>query len=67
MSDMVVAILLGRKGSKGIRDKNRTNLLGRPAFHYPILAAKNSRYIDKIFVSTDDELIIEESKKRRYQ
>ena len=63
MTEKTVAIVLGRKGSSGIRDKNTMNILGRPAFFYPLLAAKNSKYIDRIFVSTDHETIIEGSKK----
>ena len=64
MSDIVVAIVLGRKGSKGICDKNTMDILGRPSFHYPILAAKNSNYVDKVFVSTNHELIIEKSREQ---
>lgn len=50
-----VAILLGRKGSKGIPGKNTMRICGRPISHYPILAASNSKYISNIFLSTDDE------------
>ncbi len=63
MSNQVVAITLGRKGSKGVRDKNTMGILGRPAFYYPLLAAKNSKYINKTFVSTDHEDIINGAKK----
>ena len=62
MNDLVVAIILGRKGSKGVRDKNTMDILGRPAFFYPLLAANNSEYIDKTFVSTDHETIIDGAK-----
>jgi CMP-N-acetylneuraminic acid synthetase len=58
-----VAILLGRKGSKGIPGKNTMNLCGKPISHYPMLAASNSKYISNIFLSTDDEDIKIESKK----
>ena len=50
-----VAILLGRKGSKGIPGKNTMRICGRPISHYPMLAASNSKYISNIFLSTDDE------------
>jgi CMP-N-acetylneuraminic acid synthetase len=63
MSEINVAILLGRKGSKGLPDKNVMSILGRPAMHYPILAAKHSRYVDKMYVSSDDERIFEEASK----
>ncbi len=58
-----VALLLGRKGSKGLPGKNTMSILGRPSNHYPIMAALNSRYISDIFVSTDDERIKDEAKK----
>lgn len=57
MSSTTIAILLGRKGSRGLPGKNTMEILGRPAFHYPILAALNSRYVGKTFVTTDDERI----------
>jgi len=63
MNEMVIAIILGRKGSKGVKDKNIMEILGRPAYHYSILAALNSNYIDQIFMSTDHETIIDGAKK----
>ena len=55
---MIPAILFGRKGSVGFPGKNLFKVLGRPLILYPLLAAKNSQRIDKIFVSTDDEEIM---------
>jgi len=63
MSGMTVAILLGRKGSKGLPGKNVIPILNRPAMHYPILAAINSKYVDRIFVSSDDECVFGEAAK----
>ena len=54
---MITALLIGRGGSTGLPKKNIKPLLGRPLMIYPILAAKNSKYCDKIFLSTDDEEI----------
>lgn len=59
MTAPIVALLLGRKGSKGLRDKNVLPLFGRPSFTYPLMAAKNSRHVTHVFVSTDHEGIIE--------
>ena len=56
---MIAAILFGRKGSVGFPGKNLFPVLGRPLCEYPLLAAKNSTQIDKIFVSTDDEKIMQ--------
>lgn len=58
MKPKSITILLGRKGSKGVPDKNVMEIMGRPAYHYPILASKGSKYVDEIFVSTDHEEII---------
>ena len=63
MSLDTIAILLGRKGSKGLPGKNTMQLLGRPISHYPIMAALNSRFVTDIFVTTDDEDIAAEARK----
>tara|TARA_B100000315_G_scaffold253684_1_gene293026 strand:+ start:642 stop:1400 length:759 start_codon:yes stop_codon:yes gene_type:complete len=62
MKNKFVAIILGRKGSKGVPDKNVMEILGRPAFIYSFLAAKNSKYVDQIFVTTDHDEIIEKAR-----
>ena len=55
---MIAALSIGRKGSEGFPGKNTHRVLGRPLCAYPILAAQNSKFIDRIFVSTDDEEIM---------
>ena len=57
------ALLMGRKGSKGLPGKNTMLILGRKVMHYPLMAAQNSIHVEHIFTSTDDEEIAEESKK----
>jgi len=59
----IVSIICARGGSKGIPQKNIQPLLGKPLIAYTILAAKDSKYIDRIIVSTDDEEIVEVAKK----
>jgi CMP-N-acetylneuraminic acid synthetase len=56
-----IAILLGRKGSKGLPGKNTMKILGRPISHYSIMAAQNSKYVSEIYVTTDDEDIMAEA------
>ncbi|MDC1049141.1 hypothetical protein OAQ80_06500 [Flavobacteriaceae bacterium] len=56
---MIPALLIGRGGSTGFPNKNITNFVGRPLMTYPIMAAKNSRLVDEIFISTDSEQIRE--------
>lgn len=59
---MIVALLIGREGSQGFPGKNITPILGRPLMVYPILAAKNSKFVERVYVSTDSEKIKEISK-----
>ena len=60
---MIVAILIGRKGSRGFKGKNTVKLFGKACCEYPLIAAKQSRYIKKIYVSTDCPKIKRVSKK----
>lgn len=57
MSYKTLAVILARGGSKGIPKKNIYKICGHPLISYSIEAAKNSKYIDKIVVSTDDQKI----------
>ncbi|MFC1621033.1 cytidylyltransferase domain-containing protein [Candidatus Omnitrophota bacterium] len=52
---MIVALLLGRKGSVGFPGKNLYPVLGRPLALYPMLAARLARSVDKVYISTDCE------------
>jgi len=56
---MIAALLLGRKGSVGFPGKNLYPVLGRPLMIYPLLAALKATKVDKAYVSTDDEQIME--------
>ena len=56
---MIAALLLGRKGSVGFPGKNFYPVLGRPLMEYPLLAAVNAKRIDAVYVSTDDEKIMD--------
>lgn len=56
---MITALLLGRKGSIGFPGKNLYPILGRPLMVYPLLAALKATKVDKVYVSTDDEQIME--------
>ena len=56
---MICALLIGREGSSGFPGKNLLNVLGRPLCSYPMIAAKESKYIDRIYVSSDSEKIKE--------
>lgn len=58
----IIALIPARGGSKGIKDKNIVLLKGKPLIQYSIDAAKNSKYIDRIIVSTDSKKIAEVAK-----
>lgn len=64
MSETIVAALvIGRAGSTGFKNKNLHKVKGRPLMHYSLLAALNSKQIDKVFFSSDSEEMKEEAKK----
>lgn len=50
----IVAIIPARGGSKGLVKKNIRNLAGKPLIGYSIDIAKQSKYVDDVFVSTED-------------
>ncbi len=54
---LIAALVLGRGGSIGFPGKNTKVIMGRPMMEYAILAAQHSKYVDKVFVSTDSEEI----------
>ena len=54
---MIAALMMGRKGSSGFPSKNLLPVLGKPMMAYPLEAGLNSKYIDEVFVTTDDEKI----------
>ena len=60
---MICALMIGRSGSRGFPNKNIKYILNRRIFEYPLIAAKKSKLINKIFVSTDCSVISKESKK----
>ncbi len=55
----ILAIIPARGGSKGIPRKNIRLLSGKPLIAYSIETALQSKYIDTVVVSTEDEEIAE--------
>lgn len=51
----VLAIIPARKGSKGLPLKNVRPLGGKPLLAWPIAAARASRHVDRVIISTDDQ------------
>ncbi len=51
----ILSIIPARSGSKGIKNKNIIPYKGKPLLYHSIRAAKKSRYIDRVLVSTDSQ------------
>ena len=62
MKKQVVAIILARGGSKSISKKSIALCADKPLMSYTIEAAKNSKLIDRIIISTDDKEMAEYAK-----
>jgi len=50
---MIIALMIGRKGSSGFPNKNLLKIFNKHLCEYPIIAAKKTKLISKIFISTD--------------
>ncbi len=61
-ADSCLAVIVARGGSKGLPGKNIADLGGRPLVAWSVDAARGSKYIDRIVLSTDDETIAEAGK-----
>ena len=64
MKKEILAIIPARGGSKGIRRKNMVLLEGLPLIQYTIIAAKDSQYITRVVVNSDDQEILEFAQKQ---
>ena len=60
---MIIAIMMGRAGSTGFPGKNTKKILGKGMCEYPIIAARKSKYVNEIFISTDCKIIKRQTKK----
>jgi len=54
---VVVCVIPARGGSKGLPGKNIKNFCGKPLIAHTIEQAKQSKYIDRVLVSTETEEI----------
>lgn len=60
---VVVCVIPARGGSKGLPRKNIKDFCGKPLIAHTIEQARQSRYIDRVIVSTEDEEIAQISLK----
>jgi CMP-N,N'-diacetyllegionaminic acid synthase len=59
----ILALITARGGSKGIPGKNIIQLGDKPLLAWTVQAAKSSRYIDRLIISTDDNSIADVAQK----
>ncbi len=59
----VLGIIPARGGSKGLPGKNIRELSGKPLIAWSIDRAMNSKYLDRIIVTTDDDEIADTAKR----
>ena len=54
---MICALMIGRAKSVSLPGKNTLSVLGKKLCEYPLIAASKSKYVERIFVSTDCPII----------
>jgi len=59
----IIAIIPARGGSQAIKNKNLVNINGKKLIEYTIEAAKKSKKINKVVITSDSEKIIKFSNK----
>ena len=57
-SNRVICVIPARKGSTRIKNKNIINFYKKPLIYWSILSAKKSKYIDNVFVTSDNDKIL---------
>lgn len=60
---MNICVIPAKKDSTRLPNKNMRLINGKPVLYYSVRQAKNSKLIDKIYVSTDSQEIAEYAKK----
>ena len=63
----IIAIILARSGSKGLKFKNIKIFNGKPLFVWSMISAYKSKYIDQIYLSTDSKKINELANKNGFK
>jgi len=61
----ILCTICARGGSKGVKNKNLKNLLGKPLIYHTILQAKKIKKFTKIVCSSDSENILKIAKKNK--
>jgi N-acylneuraminate cytidylyltransferase/CMP-N,N'-diacetyllegionaminic acid synthase len=58
-----LGICVARKNSKGLKNKNTISIRSKPCSYWTLLAAKNSKNLSKVILSTDSKKIINIAKR----
>ena len=53
----IFGLVTARSGSKRLKNKNTLKLHKKPLFYWTINEAKKSKYLDNLYISTDDKKI----------
>ena len=61
--DFPVAIIPARIGSKRLKEKNIKKINNKPLVYYAISAAKKSKFIKKVFVTSESQRVLKIAKK----
>ena len=62
-SKKILGLVIARAGSKGLANKNIKKFKGKPLVQWTLDAAKKSKLLDHVIVSTDSKKIINIAKK----
>ena len=61
----ILGLVLARKNSKGLKNKNIKKIKGKEIFFWPLNSLKKSKYIDIYTISTDSKTILRRSIKNK--
>ena len=62
----ILALIIAREKSKGLRNKNTIIFKKKPLIQWTMEAAKKSKLIDKILISTDSRKLSNSQKKENF-
>lgn len=61
----IVALILCKGNSKGVKNKNLKFFLGKPLMYWTIKSLKESKLIDQIYISSESDKILNYAKKQK--
>ena len=63
-SNKIVALVTARSKSKGLKNKNMLRINGLSLIQHVVLAAKKSKFVDDVYISSDSVRYIKEAQKK---